>query len=91
MSLPEHASYILQPLDVSAFSSFKDAIRRLFKDLSRTVSVIDAFDIANIRNMALQESHTIKNIRSGFHRTGIWNVEKWRPSAAGLEGFVEQF
>lgn len=42
-------------------------------------------------NIAIQESHTIRNIRSGFHKTGIWNVDCWGPSCSGLENAINQF
>lgn len=28
--------------------------------------------------------HTIKNIRSGFHKSGSWNFDEWRPSISTL-------
>lgn len=85
IGFPSHLSHILQPLDVSVFSSFKSKVRGHMHKLTRVKKNLDAFDIANMLSLSIQESHTIKNIRSGFHRSGAWNQTQWCPSVSSLQ------
>lgn len=35
--------------------------------------------------MSYKASHTINNVRSGFHKTGTWNIHEWYPSFETLK------
>ena len=70
--MPPHSSHILQPLDVSCFSSLKAQYGRQIENLIRCrihhvtkLEFLPAF--RNVYRSALSE----QNIRSGFRATGL--------------------
>ena len=73
IALPAYTSHVLQPLDVSVFSSYKSNLQKEIHEASRSKKVVDAFDIAHCINVSYSASLTAGNIMSGFTRTGIWD------------------
>lgn len=57
--------------------------------MARWKREIDAFDAANALVISYQASHTIRNIRSGFHKTGAWNYDEWGPSLSTLRDSIQ--
>src|SRR5208337_1771768 len=79
--LPAHTSHILQPLDLTVFSSVKAAYRRMLAELA---SMSDSAPINKINfircyTAARKEGITPRNIRSGFKGTGIWPINRQIP------------
>lgn len=68
IGLPAHTSQLLQPLDVSVFSSVKSYIQREFHRRGRDKRVLDAFDIVEVLNFVLSDALTTSNIVSGFRK-----------------------
>lgn len=56
IGLPAHTSHVLQPLDVSVFSSFKSYLQREFHSMVRAKRVLDAFDVPSIIAAAYSDS-----------------------------------
>jgi len=83
-SLESHTSYVLQPLDVSVFSSYKSLLQREMYSPWSGEKLLDAFDIAACINAAYNESLTYKNIIMGFERTGLWDSRTLSASIAPL-------
>ena len=73
VALPSHTSHVLQPLDVSVFSSFKSFLQQEIHKLSRAKKVLNVFDIAVALFFSYFQCLTPRNICNGFVRTGIWN------------------
>ena len=79
--LPAYISYILQPLDLSCFSSLKTAYRRLMNDyitLTDTTKVGKAAFLkfyTKARESGLRED----NIRSGWKATGLYPENMAKP------------
>ena len=79
--LPAHTSHVLQPLDLTVFSSLKRLYR---KELQKLSSLIDSTPIGK-RNFlvcyqeARQESITSSNIKSGWRTTELWPVSVAKP------------
>lgn len=42
-------------------------------------------------SISLQQSHTIKNIRSKFHKTGTSNYDEWQPPISKFEQLLSMF
>jgi len=84
--LPAHTSHVLQPLDLTVFSSLKRLYR---KELQKLSSLIDSTPIGK-RNFlvcyqkARQESITSSNIKSGWRTTGLWPVSMAKPLMSPL-------
>src|ERR1700709_2438732 len=84
--LPAHTSNVLQPLDLTVFSSLKRAYR---KELQKLSSLIDSTPMDK-RNFliyyqkARQDSITPSNIRSGWRTTGLWPVSIAKPLMSPL-------
>ena len=84
--LPAHTSHVLQPLDLTVFSSLKRAYR---KELQKLSSLIDSTPIGK-RNFlicyqkARQESIIPLNIKSGWRTTGLWPVSVAKPLMSPL-------
>ena len=84
--LPAHTSHVLQPLDLTIFSSLKRLYR---KELQKLSSLIDSTPIGK-RNFlvcyqeARQESITSSNIKSGWRTTGLWPVSVAKPLMSPL-------
>ena len=84
--LPAHTSHVLQPLDLTVFSSLKRAYR---KELQKLSSLIDSTPMDK-RNFliyyqkARQDSITPSNINSGWRTTGLWAVSIAKPLMSPL-------
>ena len=73
VSLPSHFSYKLQPLDISCFKPFKQAVRT-YKDIWTTKNIGNKTrkeDLAQWISLALTKGLTHKNIKFGFRAVGI--------------------
>src|ERR1700761_5497956 len=71
--LPPHSSHVLQPLDLSCFSSLKKGYRAKIKELA---CFNDAMPIKKIRFIqyyytARKTVFTESNIKSGFNAAGL--------------------
>ena len=81
-----HTSHVLQPLDLTIFSSLKRAYR---KELQKLSSLIDSTPMDK-RNFliyyqkARQDSITPSNIKSGWRTTGLWPVSIAKPLMSPL-------
>lgn len=91
IALPAHTSHVLQPLDVSVFSSYKSYLQAEVHKCSRVKSVLNAFDIAGCIRDAYTRSHTSGNIISGFLRTGIWDPVKLRTNISVVEVILGKY
>ena len=74
LTFPPHCSHRLQPLDVSVFSPFKSQYNRACNDwlLNNPGKTISIYSIGELVGEAYPLAMTPKNIRSGFHKTGIY-------------------
>lgn len=90
IGMTTHTFHILQPLDLSVFSSYKPHVTKEFKMLRRTKKVVDLFGLANMLHVSYQTWHSIKHVRSGFHKGGNWNYAEWAPSVTSLTSGVQQ-
>ncbi|KAH9292343.1 hypothetical protein KI387_042469 [Taxus chinensis] len=90
VTLPAHTSHKLQPLDVSVFSPFKNYFKSMrSKWMAKNSGLeIRRTELATLSSQAFQLALTPKNIKAGFHRTGIWPLDRnvvsndMRPSEA---------
>jgi hypothetical protein len=73
LMLPSHTSYAMQPLDVSSFRPFKQAFRLLRNvwTLRNKSAGVSKEILASWVSAALEKALTEKNMKSGFHSTGI--------------------
>lgn len=83
-----HTPHILQPRNVSVFSSFKCAVSREFRRLTRAKKLVDLFDMANMLEMSYQTSRTIKISEGGFQQSAICNFEQWGTTVSTLQDVV---
>ncbi|GBN11660.1 hypothetical protein AVEN_102860-1 [Araneus ventricosus] len=74
LTFPSHCSHKLQPLDVSVYGSFKTVLKIEFNDWLTTNAGkrISVYEIAELSAIAYYQTFTIRNIRSGFSKPGIW-------------------
>src|ERR1700709_1095383 len=84
--LPVHTSHVLQPLDLTVFSSLKRAYRKEQQKLS---SLIDSTPVGKQNflicyQIARQESITPSNIKSGWRTIGLWPVSIAKPLMSPL-------
>ena len=73
-ALPAHTSGKTQPLDVTVFSSFKNALNEAV-NLSVSKSYSNDWDVFSFCSMlthAFNKAFTAHNITTGFRRAGIW-------------------
>ena len=66
VALPAHTSHVLQPLDVSVFSSYKSFLQREIHSYAQRKKCLDAFDVSCCIKYAYSASKTSSNIISGF-------------------------
>lgn len=90
LTLPPHCSHRLQPLDVSVFSSFKNACDLVAKEWMRNHPgrVITIYDISHIIGKAFPIAMTISNIINGFKKTGVC---PYNPSIFKEEDFLPSY
>jgi hypothetical protein len=88
--LPPHSSHLLQPLDVSIFSPFKNSLNlEMHKYMhDHPNNIITRQLLPGIINTAYKNSMSVQNIMSGFRKTGIFpfdaEIALPRPSTAEL-------
>lgn len=88
IALPAHTSHVLQPLDVSVFSSYKSYLQREIHTFAQRKKLLDAFDIAMGISRAYTKALTTSNIVDGFIRTGLWECSTL---TASIEPLVQIF
>ncbi|XP_059071395.1 MFS-type transporter clz9-like [Cryptomeria japonica] len=78
VTLPAHTCHKMQPLDVSAFSPFKNYFKK-----KRTIWMskypqikIGREEMATLASKAFSQELAPTNIISGFHREGIWPLNR---------------
>ena len=74
LSLPSHTSHGLQPLDVSCFGPFKHSFRAFRNSwrIQHPTEKVKKEILAQWMSLAIQQSLTPSNIKSGFKACGIW-------------------
>lgn len=90
IELPAHTSPMLQPVDVSVYSSFNSVSNKiiilLFLLSISKQSVLDCSDVVRVVSKRFSESFTFSNIQSGFIKTELWNPTK---QTASVDALVE--
>ena len=76
--LPPHSSHLLQPLDVTVFSPFKNKLRHCVHKwmAGHPTRVITRDELPGLICQAIQGSMTVPTIMSGFRATGIFPFNK---------------
>ena len=76
--LEPHTSHWGQPLDKNPFLAFKDAFNEGMRKFNRRVGGrgIQKSEFFSVFNLAWEKSMTMKNIKAGYKRTGIWPVNR---------------
>jgi DDE superfamily endonuclease len=70
--MPPHSSHLLQPLDISCFTTLKWSYSRLMEDYIRLgIHHITKLDFITVYPTAYIEALTASNIHSGFTVTGL--------------------
>jgi hypothetical protein len=70
--MPAHSSHLLQPLDVSCFSSLKQAYRQeVEKRIGLDINHIDKSEFLTIYPSVHTAALSERNIQSGFRATGL--------------------
>ncbi|KYK58878.1 hypothetical protein DCS_00005 [Drechmeria coniospora] len=87
--LPAHASYVLQPLDVSCFSPIKAAYRRAIEAIAFLAGSNDTTPIGKATFLqcyykARTEGLTERNIKGGWKGSGLWPVNIAKPLMSRL-------
>lgn len=74
LTLPPHCSHVLQPLDISVFSSFKEKYNVACNDwlLSNPGKILNIYHTASLVGKVYQSSVTPSNITSGFKKPDIY-------------------
>ena len=77
-ALEPHTSHWGQPLDKNPFLAFKDAFNEGMRKFNRRVGGrdIQKSEFFSVFNLAWEKSMTMKNIKAGYKRTGIWPVNR---------------
>lgn len=86
LSLPQHSSHVLQPLDQSVFGPLKMAYRKELGFLSQwgDSTVVGKRNFLACYRKARQVSLTSQNIKSGWKSTGLWPVSVAKPLLSPL-------
>lgn len=73
ITFPPHCSHKLQPLDVAVFGPFKTYLKMAQNNwmVSNPGKTINIYHLPKFARIAYENAFTIKNIRSGFQKTGI--------------------
>jgi hypothetical protein len=70
--MPPHSSHLLQPLDVSYFSSLKRAYRQeIQKQIALSINHIDKNEFLTIYSRVRTAALSKKNVQSAFRATGL--------------------
>lgn len=88
IALPVHTSHTTQPLDTSVFSSYKSQLQHELYKAARQKQKLNAFDVLQCISNASSSSYTATNIRSGSHKTGVWDMELLAPNVAPLQKYL---
>ena len=77
-ALEPHISHWGQPLDKHPFSAFKDAFNEGMWKFNRRVGGrgIQKSEFFAVFNLTWEKSMTVKNIKAGYKRTGVWPVNR---------------
>lgn len=73
-----HCTHRMQPLDVAVMGPFKSKYSLAQNDwfLTNPGKTITIHDVAELANIAFVNSFTIKNITSGFAKSGTWPISR---------------
>ena len=84
--LPPHTSHVLQPLDLSVFSSLKQAYRKEvgFLNLLTDSNPIGKQGFLLCYQKARKHALSSSNIKSGWKATGLWPVSSAKPLMSRL-------
>ena len=84
--LPPHTSHVLQPLDLSVFSSMKRSYRKEIGFLNELTdsSPIGKQNFLICYQKARKDALTISNIKSGWKASGLWPVSSAKPLMSRL-------
>lgn len=84
--LPPHTSHVLQPLDLSIFSSLKNAYRHALNKLSvlSDSTPIGKRSFLSCYQEARKEALSAKNIKSGWRASGLWPKNMAKPLMSRL-------
>jgi len=84
--LPPHSSHVLQPLDLSVFSSLKSRYRKEigYLNLLTDSSPIGKQNFLICYQKARKEALSIGNIKSGWKATGLWPRSMAKPLMSPL-------
>jgi hypothetical protein len=84
--LPAHSSHVLQPLDLSVFSSLKSRYRKEvgYLTLLTDSSPIGKQNFLACYQKARKEALSAKNIKSGWKATGLWPKSMAKPLMSPL-------
>ena len=70
--MPPHLSYLLQPLDISCFTTLKRLYGRLIEDYIRlSIYHVNKLDFITVYPTAYAEALIASNIYSGFAAIGL--------------------
>lgn len=78
VTLPPHCSHRLQPLDVAVFGPFKHYYDVKCDDWSKSNAgrAVEIHHVPALADKTMDESMNKKNIKAGFHRTGIYPLNR---------------
>lgn len=78
LCLPPHTTHLYQPMDVGVYSLLKKAFRDFVAKCMRKKKnkALARKDFGKIVTRAWDAAVSVKNIRSGFKRTGLWPIDR---------------
>lgn len=78
LCLPPHTTHLYQPMDVGVYSILKKAFRDFVAKCMRKkrTKALARKDFGKIVTRAWDAAVSVKNIRSGFKRTGLWPIDR---------------
>ena len=86
VAIPSPSSHLLQPLDMSCFRPYKDAVRRIEQEKAAPRSVsssrsspLPLKDIIDCIVRGMGKGLKDKNIESGFKKSGLWPISPALP------------
>lgn len=87
IGLLTYTSHVLQPFEVSVFSSFKSMLQRELHRANWEKNMLDCFDVDNETSTYYSGLFTSCNIQDGFIKTDLWNLSKRKASMDALRKF----